>query len=126
MTDLPADFTDEERELAGRVLSGHGVVVNVRKSGPHGRLVPWLADAGLLVYVGHAGPRHRWPESDFASPFHREAKSDRDGALARYREWLPDQPALMARLRAGELRGKALGCWCAPLRCHAEVLLEHA
>ena len=33
---------------------------------------------------------------------------------------LPSRPDLLARL--GELRGKALGCWCAPLACHGDVL----
>ena len=35
--------------------------------------------------------------------------------------WIAQQPALLAAL--GELRGKHLVCWCAPERCHAELLL---
>ena len=31
-----------------------------------------------------------------------------------------NQPALLARLP--ELKGKRLICWCAPLRCHGDVL----
>jgi Domain of unknown function (DUF4326) len=34
------------------------------------------------------------------------------------------QPSLIAALH--ELRGKHLVCWCAPERCHAEVLIELA
>jgi hypothetical protein len=34
------------------------------------------------------------------------------------------QPALLVDLH--ELRGKDLVCWCAPHRCHAEVLAELA
>ncbi|HEX5157649.1 MAG TPA: DUF4326 domain-containing protein [Ktedonobacterales bacterium] len=47
-----------------------------------------------------------------------------------YREWLLKTPALLERLP--ELRGKVLGCWCAPKggivgnlhgeTCHGEVL----
>lgn len=33
---------------------------------------------------------------------------------------------LLDRIAAGELKGRALGCWCAPLACHADVLLEYA
>jgi len=29
-------------------------------------------------------------------------------------------------LNLGELRGKDLICWCAPLPCHADILLELA
>lgn len=49
---------------------------------------------------------------------------DRDDAIARYRAWVVEQPELMAAL--GELRGKRLGCWCAPLPCHGDVLAELA
>jgi hypothetical protein len=48
----------------------------------------------------------------------------RDEVIAKYRTWIMQQPSLMAALH--ELRGKHLVCWCAPERCHAEVLLELA
>jgi len=41
--------------------------------------------------------------------------------LARYQEWLLGQPDLVARARR-ELAGKVLGCWCAPKRCHGDIL----
>lgn len=41
-----------------------------------------------------------------------------------YRAWLLRRPELMAALR--ELRGKDLAYWCAPERCHRDVLLELA
>jgi hypothetical protein len=121
---MPPGLTAAERLLADVVLAGRGAVVNVRRAGPHARLAPWLLGNGLLIYVGHAGNRHAWPESDFANPFHREARSDRAGMVSRYRDWLVVESGLLDRLAAGELRGRALGCWCAPLACHADVLLE--
>jgi len=119
-------WSADERALARRVLEGHTTVVNVRKSGPHRHLVPWLADSGMLHYVGHAGNRHAWPESDFANPFVREAKTDRVAMVEHFRSWLDTRPDLLRRLRDGELTGRALGCWCAPLPCHADVLAELA
>jgi uncharacterized protein DUF4326 len=119
-------WTRAERTLARAVLDGRTVVVNVRKSGPHRSLVPWLAEVGLLTYVGHAGPRHDWAESDFANPFVRMRKVDREEMVRRYRAWLADRPTLLERVRAGELTGRALGCWCAPAPCHADVLAEEA
>ena len=118
-------WTGQERELAKRVLDGHPVVVNVRKSGPHRNLVPWLVERDLITYVGHAGTRHSWPESDFANPYVKEAKQDREAMVRHYREYLEGRPDLVARLRGGELSGHALGCWCAPRPCHADVLREY-
>nr|WP_167174089.1 DUF4326 domain-containing protein [Saccharomonospora amisosensis] len=119
-------WTDPEFELRDEALAGRGVVVNVRKSGPHSHLVPWLVEHDLLTYVGHKGNRHSWPESDFANPFVKEAKHEREAMLRHYREHLEQRPDLLRRLRAGELTGRALGCWCAPKPCHADVLLEYS
>ncbi|MGI6874120.1 DUF4326 domain-containing protein [Amycolatopsis sp. 3B14] len=118
-----SDWTDEERELAQRVRDGHAVVVNVRKSGPHKNLVPWLVEHDLITYIGHRGNRHSWPESDFANPFVKEGKTDRAAMVRHYREYLDGRPDLLARL--DELSGRALGCWCVPEPCHGDVLLAH-
>lgn len=119
--DFPG-FSDDERQRAEDVLAGRTTVVNVRRSGPHKHLVPWLVERGLVHYVGHAGNRHAWPQSDFANPFVKEAKSDRGAMVRHYEEWLDDRPELLRRLESGELAGRALGCWCAPQTCHADVL----
>lgn len=50
--------------------------------------------------------------------------ASREEAIARYEEWLLAQPELVAALP--ELRGKVLGCWCAPKPCHGEVLVRLA
>lgn len=114
-----------EQELAASILDGETIVVNVRKGGPHRHLVPWLFEEGLLTYVGHAGTRHAWPKSDFANPF-IGLRSDRVEMVARYRDWVLGRESLLERLRSGELTGRALGCWCAPEGCHADVLAELA
>jgi hypothetical protein len=50
--------------------------------------------------------------------------SNRAAVIDKYREYLLAFPQLLADLP--ELRGKDLICWCAPLPCHADVLLEVA
>lgn len=60
----------------------------------------------------------------YGNPFHISAAQTREQAIERYRHWLPTQPSLMAGLPA--LRGKILGCYCKPLDCHADVLVELA
>jgi hypothetical protein len=44
--------------------------------------------------------------------------------IAKYRAWIVRQSSLIAALH--EFRGKHVVCWCAPERCHAEVLLQLA
>lgn len=50
---------------------------------------------------------------------------DRDAAVTAYREWLMNQPELLAAAKK-ELAGCDLVCWCAPAKCHGDVLLEIA
>ena len=49
----------------------------------------------------------------------------REEVIARYERWLASQPGLVSRARR-ELAGKVLGCWCAPLACHGDVLARVA
>lgn len=123
---MTMNWAKEEHELAKTLNTGRAIVVNVRKSGPHARLVRWLLDRQFITYVGHSGRYHDWPESDFANPFYREAARDREGVVARYEAWLAEQPELLRRIADGELAGRALGCWCAPLACHADILAARA
>jgi hypothetical protein len=49
-------------------------------------------------------------------------EGDRNLMIAMYRRWLLQQPNLLAALP--ELRGKDLVCWCAPERCHGDILIN--
>ena len=49
----------------------------------------------------------------------------REEAILMYRNWVLTKIALK-ELDISELRSKDLVCWCAPLPCHADVLLELA
>lgn len=75
------------------------------------------------VYVGRPS---KWgnPFSHQANTLAKFKVATRDEAISKYREWIVNQPELMAALP--ELKGKDLVCWCAPLTCHADVLLELA
>jgi hypothetical protein len=44
----------------------------------------------------------------------------REEAISSFEKWISDQPELLSALE--ELKGKTLGCWCAPLPCHGDVL----
>jgi hypothetical protein len=69
------------------------------------------------VYIGRP--------SKWGNPFTLHRESERHLVLARYRQWLLQQPTLLAAI-ATELKGKRLGCYCAPKPCHGDVLAELA
>ena len=75
------------------------------------------------VYIGRP--------SMWGNPFsHREGTlaqfkvEYRNAAVDHYAEWVLTQPKLMEALP--DLKGKVLGCWCKPKRCHGDVLVELA
>lgn len=69
------------------------------------------------VYVGRPTP--------FGNPFAIGQDGTRDEVVSKYMSWLfaSEQKLLRAAAR-NQLRGHDLVCWCAPLRCHADVLAE--
>ncbi len=62
--------------------------------------------------------------SKWGNPFKIGPDGTRDEVIAKYRDYLLDRPDLIAQ--RNELRGKNLICFCAPLACHADVLLKLA
>jgi hypothetical protein len=84
---------------------------------------PGFAD---VVYVGRAMHRGGWHllASPLASPFRPGPDGSREEVVASYRAYLLGRPDLLALLP--ELRGRRLGCWCAPEPCHAAVIAELA
>ncbi len=75
-------------------------------------LVVHCRHAAYDVYVGRP--------SKWGNPFVIGQDGTREEVVQKYREWLIQQPELMAALK--ELRRQVLGCWCAPESCHADVL----
>jgi hypothetical protein len=65
----------------------------------------------------------------WGNPFVIGKHGDRHEVIERFRMWAltsADPEAVWIREHVHELRGKVLGCWCAPLDCHGFVLLEMA
>lgn len=60
--------------------------------------------------------------SKWGNPFRGPEKVEN---IAKYYTWLHGQPE-MIEMAKRELRGKTLGCWCAPAACHADILLKVA
>ena len=53
----------------------------------------------------------------------------REEAVWRYEvmmlKWIEDHPDILEEIKK-ELKGKVLGCWCAPKACHGDILLRLA
>jgi len=62
--------------------------------------------------------------SKLGNPFKIGQDGSRAEVIAKHRKWLFQQADLLTALR--ELRGKRLGCWCAPQPCHGDTLAELA
>ena len=60
--------------------------------------------------------------SKWANPFHITPTCSRVEAIAKYEQMVRGRPDLMDALL--ELAGKRLGCWCAPLPCHGDILVK--
>ena len=49
----------------------------------------------------------------------------RDEVMLLYEVWLQSRPELLREVRR-ELRGRVLGCYCAPMECHGDILVRIA
>lgn len=113
---LFASWSEDERLLLKRLRGGETVVLNLRQ-GTHDNLISWAMDADLFQRIDR--------RSEWGNPFEMPDDGDRGTVIANYAEhYLPHKPSLLARLP--ELRGRALGCWCAPEPCHGDILKERA
>ena len=102
-------------------------VVRLKRSG--GKIVQ-----DCDVYIGRRLTMGGWDlkESIWANPYsikelklkHPSWSDDklRRKIIEKYKWYLLNSPELMKRLP--ELKGKVLGCWCSPKRCHGDVLLD--
>lgn len=71
------------------------------------------------VYIGRPG--------FWGNPFKIGKDGDRAEVLRKYEHWLlHSDEASEQRANIKSLRGKTLGCWCAPKACHGDVLARLA
>ena len=70
------------------------------------------------VYIGRP--------SKWGNPFVVGKDGTREEVVAKYRRWLETERQDLMWSAPKELRGKVLGCWCAPKSCHGDVLLRLA
>jgi len=83
------------------------------------------------IYIGRGrdpktGQVGKWgnPYSHLDGTLAKFKVDTREEAIERYAEYIQTRPDLLLALR--ELKGKILGCWCAPKACHGQVLANLA
>lgn len=104
-------------------------VCNIRPK--YGNLKEWMSDVNN-VYIGRSGVvfiegcRYPPKASLFANPFKIGKDGDRNEVLEKYKLFIHDKLRANAYLREElmKLKGKTLGCWCFPEKCHGDVLIE--
>jgi len=75
------------------------------------------------VYIGRIKPPK--PQNPFANLYEIGKDGNRAEVIEKYRAWLMTQPELIERIKFA-LKGRDLVCYCAPLQCHGDLLLEIA
>lgn len=74
-------------------------------------------DSSDGIYVGRP--------TKFGNPFVLGRDGDRATVVLKYKKYIEARPELLHAARR-ELRGSNLICWCAPLACHGDILLQIA
>jgi len=91
-----------------QLRAGHTLVVNLRDP-----ITLVLEERGLVTRIDR--------NTIWGNPFVTPDDGSRSAVIAAYRDYyLPNKPSLLKRI--GELRGRALACWCNPQECHGDVL----
>jgi hypothetical protein len=106
----PQAWSASERERRERVEAGETVLANISEDA---LLIDWAKSRDLYVRIDRT--------SIWGNPFIVDEDGDRDEVCESYRRYLHDKPSLQRRF--DELRGKVLGCWCYPERCHGNELI---
>lgn len=68
------------------------------------------------VYIGRP--------SKWGNPFRIGIDGDREEVITKFHRWILGMPGLLHDIH--DLRGKRLGCWCAPQPCHGDILARMA
>ena len=101
----------------------HGInIVNLRTVE---NVQDWITNgAGNNVYIARETPHH--PRSEWCNPYKlKDYGYNRGKVLKLFEQYIVRNKKLVQKLKK-KLKGKVLGCWCAPKRCHGEILHKMA
>lgn len=104
-------------------------VSNIRPK--YKNLKEWMND-DQNIYIGRKGvvfiDNQRFPPNDsmFANPFKIDNNNSREVVIAKYKKYILNKINKLEITKQDllNLKGKNLGCWCYPEKCHGNVLIE--
>lgn len=94
---------------------------NTVKTGVLGRVVHCKREP-YDVYIGRGKCPRTGKDEGWGNPFSIGKDGDREAVIEKYEAWIRKQQGLLKQLHT--LKGKVLGCWCAPKACHGDVLVK--
>ena len=105
------EWTKDELKRKAIVESGGTVVANMHQDTDRALLM-WARKTDRFVRIDR--------NTEWGNPFEMGKDGDRDTVCDSYEIFFPRKFSLHNRL--DELKGKVLGCWCYPARCHGMYL----
>jgi hypothetical protein len=105
------EWTEDELKRKAIVESGGTVVANMHQDTDRA-LLTWARKTDRFVRIDR--------NTEWGNPFEMGKDGDRDTVCDSYEIFFPRKFSLHNRL--DELKGKVLGCWCYPARCHGMYL----
>ena len=108
-----AQISERDKLLIKNLDKGNTIVVNQK------------TDLATIRYAESKGLYVRADRfTDWGNPFEMGKDGDRDEVCKNYEtHYLPFKPSLLKNINT--LKGKAIGCWCAPERCHCDTLIKY-
>lgn len=106
-------ISKEEQDLLNKVKKGDTVVINMNT---HFHVLKYAKANGFYKQIDRY--------SEYGNPFFLDSDGDRDQVCEGYIEYFKHKRSLHEKVK--ELKGKVLGCHCAPLRCHGDHLKKLA
>lgn len=94
-------------------------VIHIRNAPPS-----WKRDNNY-VYIGRTHNSSGYgfiPESIWSNPYVIHSGQTREESIEKYKKYLKEHPEITDRIE--EIRGKTLVCWCHPLPCHGDILVN--
>jgi hypothetical protein len=107
-----AEISERDKMLIQKLKAGNAVVVNQK------------TDLATIRYAEMNGLYVRADRfSDWGNPFEMGKDGNRSEVCDNYENhYLPFKPSILKKIN--DLKGRALGCWCAPERCHCDTLIK--
>ena len=109
--DKKVEWKSDELERKSIVKSGGTVVANMRTDGDKA-LIHWAKENDCYQRIDR--------NSEWGNPYELDQDGDRDTVCDSFEHYFERKYGLHKELHT--LKGKVLGCWCYPKRCHGNHL----